>query len=73
MNLRDYFVEVEISNGRRRMTREVFVSAAGETSAVKEAFRQILAEDNGVIVSLKKKRVYRAVETIKIYAHNWFC
>lgn len=75
MNFTDYIVQIEISNGRNKSTREIFVSAICEGSAVKQAFKAVLDELEGNVVYLKKKCVWRAVETVRLcnFKYNWFC
>lgn len=62
----DYIIEMEIDTGCVE-TRDIFVSAPDAETAIESAFDRLYEEFKGQVAFFTKKRIYRAVETLKTH------
>ena len=66
MDITDYIVEVEIDTGNTTL-REIHVQAPDADAAIEMTFDQLYKEFKNQIAFFTRKRVWRAIETIKFF------
>lgn len=63
----DYNIEMEIDNGHTEV-RDIHISAPDAETAVERAFNQLYEEFKGQVAFFSKLRIWRAVETLKVFS-----